>query len=209
VTTATAQAVPAESDELMVATATFGPVIERVLNDPDDRPREETILLTTGALSSELSGAEKRGGGRIRRLLASPGDLYAEFDDYVGQRWALITAGLELSDLSPSQWDTATAAEVRKALELRTVVPNIEQYGAILYLLPEGLTPMTFGFRTRKGDWGVLQVTGFTDNPRGVKIRYKLVGGGEQKPAAALGMPSALRKQVQSCQIQQRGTRSA
>jgi hypothetical protein len=155
----------------------FGPVIERVLYDPDDRPREETLSLATGTLSSELVGAEKLGGGRIRRLVASPGDLYAEFDDYVGGRWGLITAGLRLSDLSPQQWETATVSEVQKAVELPTVVPHVTQYGAILYLLPEGLSPMTFAFRTRQGDIGVLQVTGFTDNPRGVKIHYKLLEG--------------------------------
>jgi hypothetical protein len=33
----------------------------------------------------------------------------------------------------------------------------------------------TFYFRTREGGMGLLQITGFTDNPRGVKIRYKLV----------------------------------
>jgi hypothetical protein len=30
-------------------------------------------------------------------------------------------------------------------------------------------------FLTREGGKGFLQITGFTDNPRGVKIRYKLV----------------------------------
>ena len=30
-------------------------------------------------------------------------------------------------------------------------------------------------FRTRSGTLGLLQITGFTENPRGVKIRYKLV----------------------------------
>ncbi len=159
----------------------FGPVTERVLNDPDDKPREETLVLATGTLSSELTGAEKLGGGRIRRLVASPGDLYAEFDDYVGGRWGLITAGLELSDLSPRQWETATVSEVRKSLEAPTVVPHVEQYGAILYLLPEGLSPMTFGYRTRKGECGVLQITGFTDNPRGVKIGYKLMVVAEER----------------------------
>jgi hypothetical protein len=34
-------------------------------------------------------------------------------------------------------------------------------------------------FRTRSGKMGILQITGFTDNPRGVKIRYKLVQGKE------------------------------
>jgi hypothetical protein len=35
--------------------------------------------------------------------------------------------------------------------------------------------PVTYVFETRRGLGGVLQITGFTDNPRGVKIRYKLV----------------------------------
>jgi len=33
----------------------------------------------------------------------------------------------------------------------------------------------TYYFRTRDDTWGILQITGFTDNPRGVKLRYKLV----------------------------------
>ncbi|HMP82256.1 MAG TPA: hypothetical protein PKA41_06050 [Verrucomicrobiota bacterium] len=37
------------------------------------------------------------------------------------------------------------------------------------------LPPATFAFRTKSGVRGVLQITGFTENPRGVRIRYKLV----------------------------------
>ena len=81
----------------------------------------------------------------------------------------------QLGDLLPRQWERAAAAEIERALAAPTVVPRIEQYGAILYLLPEGLTPMTFGFKSRHGHTGLLQVTGFTDNPRGVKLRYRLV----------------------------------
>ena len=33
----------------------------------------------------------------------------------------------------------------------------------------------TYLFKTREGGMGLLQITSFTDNPRGVKIRYKLV----------------------------------
>ena len=36
----------------------------------------------------------------------------------------------------------------------------------------------TYYFRTRDDVWGVLEVIGVTDNPRGVKIRYKLVQHG-------------------------------
>jgi serine/threonine protein kinase len=34
---------------------------------------------------------------------------------------------------------------------------------------------VTWFFKTRNGSMGVLQITGFTDNPPGVKLRYKLV----------------------------------
>jgi murein DD-endopeptidase MepM/ murein hydrolase activator NlpD len=41
----------------------------------------------------------------------------------------------------------------------------------------EAATP-TWLFQTREGAMGVLQITGFTVNPRGVKIRYKLLQNG-------------------------------
>jgi hypothetical protein len=41
-------------------------------------------------------------------------------------------------------------------------------------------------FQTDDGQSGVLQITGFIDNPRGVSIRYKLVQNSEaQKPKPA------------------------
>ena len=40
------------------------------------------------------------------------------------------------------------------------------------------LLPRTFVFETHSGFKGLLQITGFTNNPRGVKIRYKLVQNG-------------------------------
>jgi hypothetical protein len=41
--------------------------------------------------------------------------------------------------------------------------------------------PAVWLFKTREGGTGILQITGFTENPRGVKLRYKLVqnGGGK------------------------------
>jgi len=135
-------------------------------------------------LSSVLKGATNESGARILRLVASQGDLFAEYDDFVGRRWALVTAGLKLSDLSPRQWESATVPGINTALETPTAVDHVEHLGATLYLLPDGLLPMTFAFQTRQGDRGVLQITGFTDNPRGVKIRYKLVqSAGDVKKA--------------------------
>jgi len=49
----------------------------------------------------------------------------------------------------------------------------------------------TYLFKTREGGMGILQIVGFTGDPPGVKIRYKMVesapatGGGEDAPGAA------------------------
>jgi len=39
----------------------------------------------------------------------------------------------------------------------------------------KGELPATYFFKTREGGIGVLQITGFNENPKGVKIRYKMV----------------------------------
>jgi hypothetical protein len=39
----------------------------------------------------------------------------------------------------------------------------------------DGELPSTYLFKTREGGRGILQITGFTENPPAVKIRYKLV----------------------------------
>ena len=46
--------------------------------------------------------------------------------------------------------------------------------------------PFTFGFQTHSGRMGILQLTGFTNNPRGVKIRYKLVQSGKAMESSAV-----------------------
>jgi hypothetical protein len=42
--------------------------------------------------------------------------------------------------------------------------------------------PETWAIQTREGGTGILEITGLSDTPRGVKIRYKLV-----KPATPSG----------------------
>jgi hypothetical protein len=38
----------------------------------------------------------------------------------------------------------------------------------------------TYYFRTRDDAWGILQIVGFSKNPAGVKVRYKLLQTGEE-----------------------------
>ena len=155
----------------------FGPVIERTLADPDNgsgKGNRETLNLRTGEQFSALDEAPREGGGRLRALVASEGDLYAEYDDFVSKSWALDTAGMRFADFPARQWDSATAQDVVEALRESTVLQKMEHSGATLYLLPENFVPLTLAFETRDGTRGLLQITQFEDNPRSLKIRYKL-----------------------------------
>jgi hypothetical protein len=69
---------------------------------------------------------------------------------------------------------------VGEALKLPSALQRVEHSGATLYFLPDGLLPLTFAFESRAGERGLLQITGFTDNPRTVTIRYKLVNASAQ-----------------------------
>jgi hypothetical protein len=67
-----------------------------------------------------------------------------------------------------------------EALKQPSALQRVEHSGATLYYLPDGLLPLTFAFESRTGKAGLLQITGFTDNPRTVMIRYKLVNAATQ-----------------------------
>lgn len=70
-------------------------------------------------------------------------------------------------------WETTTPTEVKFHWALMTAESEKETpVGKIVG------TPDTCYFRTRDEAWGILQVLGFADHPRGVKIRYKLVQNG-------------------------------
>jgi hypothetical protein len=71
-------------------------------------------------------------------------------------------------------WDIVTPADVVHNWALLQEEPQQKKvFGAI-----PGQTD-TFFFQTREGGKGILQILGFADNPRGVKIRYKLVENGQ------------------------------
>ncbi len=55
-----------------------------------------------------------------------------------------------------------------------------------------GETPLVYKFKTREGGMGILQIVGFTENPKGVKIRYKMVQSVKSKSnreEVAKGLP--------------------
>jgi serine/threonine protein kinase len=86
-----------------------------------------------------------------------------------------ILYGLDLK-IIPADWDTPLSYE-KMAGRLQST-NRYTLYG--LAFSPQIRTPVGW-FETRKGLKGILQITGFTENPRGVKIRYKLVQSGTGK----------------------------
>jgi hypothetical protein len=69
-----------------------------------------------------------------------------------------------------NDWNTGSPLDVKFHNQLITQEPEKR---TLMGKLP-GVTD-TYYFRNRDDVWGLVQVVGFTDNPRGVKIRYKLV----------------------------------
>ena len=89
---------------------------------------------------------------------------------------ALLGVDLVLAPAPTNGWDIVTATDVGQNWTLMQQEPRQEQiFGA-----PPGQSG-TFFFQTREGGKGILQITDFTDNPPGVKLRYKLAqnGGGK------------------------------
>jgi hypothetical protein len=58
----------------------------------------------------------------------------------------------------------------------------------------QGTDDYLYAFQTDDGQSGVLQITGFTENPRGVKLRYKLVQNGVMIAAPQTSEPLDLRE---------------
>jgi serine/threonine protein kinase len=185
-----------------VKAAVFGPVIERVVNDLDDNQGNEALDLKTGRLLSLPATVGSWSDlARQEWLNTNAVDLLV---DFARERWAVIGRGVQFGDLTDEGWQNASLAELEgalsngtKRLEART------NSSGFFYLLPMNVPPpMTFAFQTSSGERGVLQITGFAEDPRGVKIRYKLV---QTNPAASIssGKPEASQRRFVRLVVEQ------
>lgn len=161
----------------------FGPVIERVLND-DGIKRDFFIDLDTGRLFSPPPGLSLADTNAFAAWLRDNG-IDAMGKTSVSVR-GLVGMEMIARPLDGAQWESLEAHDALANEVLKHGSP-----GAPVFLTAKGQLPETFLFKTREGGVGVLQITGFTDNPRGAKIRYKLVRRADANPTGALSSTSA------------------
>lgn len=83
-----------------------------------------------------------------------------------------------------ARFESIDAATLENALSNSSVPVSTHNGGPPLYQLWGKDWMNLFTFRTDDGILGVLQIIGFTENPRGVKIRYKLAQGLEPGASA-------------------------
>jgi hypothetical protein len=166
---------------------TFGPVIERVVYDPDDDPHNILLDLDSGRMMDSPVPWPDASAARTEwqtALQAVREAAEREGMDALGDASgaSLSVFGLAVVRVGPDDFDKITAASVRAHAAL-----------AGRELQDQTLTvtnpPATFWFKTSAGATGLLQVTGFTENPRAVKLRYKLTQ--PSVPAAAQGAAAA------------------
>ena len=141
-------------------------------------PVFDTIIdaVVTNAFSFQTGGQRAFSWADGKRLELSAGAMSDKFKFLSDHQVDLFTEngrtlyGLDIR-LAPKPWTPQISYE-----ELDKQLQATSQYvvHGMLSALSKPQTP-SYWFETRTGIKGILQVTGFSSNPPGVKIRYKLI----------------------------------
>lgn len=163
-------------------TATFSPVTERVLNSPLVTLENTALNLETGdllAIPMSLNPMSLIAPIPPPQVLEwarnHQADVFAFLKVNEGkvETCGLLGPNLLAPPVDNEAWEEMTPAQVAQQVRGR-----LHQWGFIplvAQMTAEETFPRTWLFQTRSGRTGMLQVTGAAENPRGVKMRYKLV----------------------------------
>ena len=164
----------AAADAATSVNGSFGPVIERVMQNNTetdlcliDLDRNKVFApvserdrwlarMSPNRIDTQKPESAARNGIDAVAMTRKSGDIQG-----------LIGFDMQVVPVPEDNWDNITSASF--ASQLRSVQPLPE-----MFLRGE---TATFLFKTRERGTGILQITGFTDNPRAVKFRYKLGQG--------------------------------
>ncbi len=101
-------------------------------------------------------------------------------------------------------WDQMSAEEIISDIRRLGSADNKPTFTSFLIKAKADDLPKTCLFKTREGRIGILQIIGFTDNPKGINIRYKMVqkfaeqGEGKNAASEQLNPPLAERGEADS-----------
>jgi len=148
--------------------ATFGPVIECTVSGEGDA-HQRFIDFDTGKLfaAAEFFGTKAEPSPEETQKWWRKTGIDAVGDTSAAVR-GLIGFDMVATPVPSEEWERATPARLDYYFALA-------KPGTPATISGRGELPATFAFKTREGGQGLLQLTGFSENPRGVKIRYKLV----------------------------------
>jgi len=159
----------------------FAPVIERTIMDSkanfendSARTNASTMIdLDSGILFSGPSDMWRADAAAQKNWMSAEGiDALGVIPGVDG----LVGLDMKTIPMPSTGWDEITADSVSAQLEKTDIHESIPLNGM-------GDFPPTCLFQTREGGKGILQIRGFTENPRGVRIRYKLVQQARQANA--------------------------
>ncbi len=162
----------------------FGPVIEREVEE-NAGPRFVWFDLDHGKSVASTNAFPDREDKDIEDdefqqwRIKNGVDVGASFSGGHPARLLSLDSDFACVAVNEDQWQqmaTSTLQEILRAAHQKVMTHDEKR-------------PATYVFKTREGGNGILQITGVADKPRGVKIRYKLVQGGDVK-AAAVVMPA-------------------
>ena len=175
----------------------FGPAIERDLTN-------STMVDFDSADNSPVEMPDKFSDDLDENIAAGVAWMQQHGMDALWQNGRFLCFGMRISALQFTDWETLSPGELAQkiesadtnALSQATMTPRIvEDLGAGDLMvaiitgghadgdenkpqptrLPSDKDVLTWGFKTREGGLGILQVIGFDDHIQSVKIRYKLV----------------------------------
>ena len=170
---------PEQLARLINAAPRFGPVREVTLTEFNNRDGQEALDLDTGKVWKQPKDMDEWSDAGLTEWVTQNGiDLFV--DHGPGGRWGLLTTlptELRLGRVPNDKWQVISEADLRHTLTNSLLPLEVVERGSLkIVMLPkEAQPPPTLAFQTSTGGLGLLQVTGFTENPLGLKIRYKLV----------------------------------
>ena len=147
------------------AVPVLGVVLEAVVTN--------AFTFSSGA-QTKVAWADGKGVGRSSGMDKEKFLAANDVDLFTDDGRALY--GLDVK-IAPATWNPQVAYQ-----SLAGRLESSNRYCLYMLTLPTLAPAPPYWFETRDGLKGILQITGFTDNPRGVKLRYKLV---QNAPGAA------------------------